>query len=80
MSRSLGEMAGLATKAVRGAGQPWGVAEEAGWALRWLGRAGLAGPAALARALEAGDLSDLLCGIAMADRGEIPDGVTLYRR
>lgn len=75
MSRSLGEVASLAVKAVRGAGQPWGVAEEAGWAIRWLGRAGLPGPAALARALEAGDLSALLTGIAVADLGAVPDPV-----
>ena len=72
MSFSVGEVGALAVKAVRGAGQTWGVAEEAGWAVRWLARAALPGAAALARALEAGDLEALLRGIAIADRGEVP--------
>lgn len=62
----------MAVKAVRGAGQPWGVAEEAGWSVRWLGRAGLPGVPALARAIEAGDLTSILTGISVADRGSAP--------
>ncbi len=71
VSWSLGEISALAIKAVRGSGLPWGLAEEAGWALRWLGRAGQPGPAALARALRADDLSALLLGVQAADRGGI---------
>jgi len=36
MTHSLNEIEGLSTKAVRGAGVPWGLAEEAGKAARWL--------------------------------------------
>ena len=75
MSWSTGELSSLASRAVRGAGQPWGVAEEAAWAVRWLIRAGLDGPGALAQALEAADLADLLAGIALADRGAPPDAL-----
>lgn len=73
MSWSTGELGAIALRAVRGAGQPWGVAEEAAWAVRWLIRAGLDGPSALAGALEADAPGDLLEGIALADRGIAPD-------
>ena len=73
VTRSLGEAVSLAVKAVRGAGAPWGIAEEAGWAIRWLGRAGLPGVEALANTLEAGDLSPLSLGISIADRRAVPD-------
>ena len=33
---SLNELEALARKAARGAGLPWGLAEDAGWAVRWL--------------------------------------------
>ena len=36
MTHSLNEIEGLSIKAVRGAGVPWGLAEEAGKAARWL--------------------------------------------
>ena len=72
MTWSIGELGTLAQRAVRGAGQPWGVAEEAGWAVRWLARSGLPGVDVLAAALETGDLGDLLAGIALADRGTAP--------
>lgn len=49
---SLNEVRALAAGAARGAGLPWGVAEEAGRAARWLEARGLAGLAALAGALE----------------------------
>lgn len=49
---SLNEIRALATGAARGAGLPWGVAEEAGRAARWLEARGLAGLAALEGALE----------------------------
>ena len=35
------ELNGLVTKAARGAGLSWGLAEEAGWAAEWLSRRGL---------------------------------------
>ncbi len=72
MNWSIGEISSLAIKAVRGFGQPWGVAEEAGWAIGWLGRSGLPGADALAAALETGELLDLMVGISLADRGVVP--------
>lgn len=38
---SLSELRALITKAARGAGMDWGMAEEAGWAAEWLARRGL---------------------------------------
>lgn len=35
---ALSELRALVTKAARGAGLPWGLAEEAGWAAEWLAR------------------------------------------
>ncbi len=49
---SLNEIRTLAAKAARGAGLPWGVAEEAGRAAGWLEARGLAGLSALDGALE----------------------------
>lgn len=49
---SLNEIRALATGAARGAGLPWGVAEEAGRAARWLEARGLAGLSALEGALQ----------------------------
>ena len=48
MNCSLGELDALAVKALRGRGCHWGMAQEAGWAVRWLAAAGLPGAAALA--------------------------------
>ena len=48
---SQNEIQTLAAKAARGIGLPWGVAEEAGRAARWLEARGLAGLSALDRAL-----------------------------
>lgn len=47
MSWSLGETAALALKAARGAGLPWGLAEEAAGAVFWLHQRGLPGISAL---------------------------------
>ncbi|MFX0542521.1 DUF3726 domain-containing protein [Roseovarius sp. S4756] len=55
MSWSLSEIEGLARKAARGSGFSWGMAEEAGKAVRWLAGIGLPGPEALAEFLEAHD-------------------------
>lgn len=49
---SQNEIQTLAAKAARGAGLPWGVADEAGRAARWLEARGLAGLSALDHALE----------------------------
>jgi len=60
MNYSLGEVESLCKKAARGAGYSWGLAEDAGRAVRWLESRGLAGLAALADLLETlgTDLSD----------------------
>ena len=52
MSWSLGEVQALAVKAARGAGLSWGVAEEAGYAVRWLQANGAPGLTALANLLQ----------------------------
>lgn len=54
---SAGEVEALCQKAARGAGLPWGLAEEAGFAARWLHLRGLDGLEALVAVLEAGALS-----------------------
>ncbi|MCQ0092290.1 DUF3726 domain-containing protein [Roseovarius sp. M141] len=55
MTWSLGEIEGLARKAARGAGFDWGMAEEAGKAVRWLAGLGLPGPEVLDAFLAAYD-------------------------
>ncbi|MEP1611444.1 MAG: DUF3726 domain-containing protein [Roseobacter sp.] len=52
MTYSLNEIEALAKKAARGGGYDWGVAEEAGKAVRWLASHGLPGPAVLAAHLD----------------------------
>jgi hypothetical protein len=49
---SLTEIEALCRKAARGAGCPWGMAEEAGKAARWLAGHGLPGPESLAALLD----------------------------
>jgi len=51
MSFSLNEIEGMAKRAARGAGLDWGIAEEAGKAMRWLAANDLPGPALLADVL-----------------------------
>lgn len=51
MTLSLNEVEALAKKAVRGAGYPWGIAEETGKAVRWLCTADVDGCAPLAEYL-----------------------------
>lgn len=51
MSWSLGEIRSLSVKAARGAGMPWGLAEEAGFAVLWLEERSLPGTEALAKYL-----------------------------
>lgn len=79
MTWSLGEVHALAVKAARGAGYSWGLAEEAGYALRWLAARGLPGPAALAALLRGSCAAEGPCprcplaqGAAIADLGEVP--------
>ncbi|NIP75284.1 MAG: DUF3726 domain-containing protein [Xanthomonadales bacterium] len=86
MSWSLVEAQTLAVKAARGAGYSWGLAEEAGYALRWLAARGLPGPAALAGLLEGGCAQSGPCpqcplarGAAIADLGEVPDTLVAVR-
>ncbi|MDX5349708.1 MAG: DUF3726 domain-containing protein [Paracoccaceae bacterium] len=68
---ALSELRSLITKAARGAGLSWGLAEEAGWAAEWLARRGM--PAAdwatvwLAARME-GALSPVEVGAALADQ------------
>lgn len=59
MTLSLNEVEALARKAARGAGYPWGVAEEAGRAVRWLSASEIDGCAALAALLVESDGIDL---------------------
>jgi hypothetical protein len=59
MSLSMGEVEATARKAARGAGYPWGFADEAGRAARWLSVRGVDGCAALAGLLDAVDGADL---------------------
>ena len=49
---SRNEIESLSMKAARGAGMPWGLAEEAGWATGWLHARGLDGTSALLAHLE----------------------------
>jgi hypothetical protein len=55
MTWSLGEIETEARKAARGAGLPWGIAEEAGKAARWLAAQGVDGLLALADLLDGHD-------------------------
>lgn len=67
---ALSELRSLITKAARGAGLSWGLAEEAGWAAEWLARRGM--PAAdwatvwLAARID-GAVSPVEVGVALAD-------------
>lgn len=71
MTYSIGEISALCAKAARGAGMSWGLAEEAGWAVRWLSRAGLPGADCLSLALTDNDgLCPVTLGVAVADTGQ----------
>jgi hypothetical protein len=59
VSYSLNEIEALAKHAARGAGLPWGLAEEAGYCVRWLASFGLPGPQLLADLFIANEQSDL---------------------
>lgn len=64
MSFSLNEVEAMGKKAARGAGHPWGLAEEAGRAARWLCAQGLDGCAELAAVLAATPPLDGPAGLA----------------
>ncbi len=55
MTFSLNEIEAMGKRAARGAGLPWGLAEEAGKAARWLTANGLPGPEELAEILTRND-------------------------
>ena len=57
MSWSIGEIGALAIKAARGAGMDWGMAQEVGWAVRWLCRSGHDPSGALVERLEEPDIA-----------------------
>ncbi|MEO0343158.1 MAG: DUF3726 domain-containing protein [Pseudomonadota bacterium] len=59
MNFSLGEIDALSRKAARGAGYPWGLAEEAGRAVAWLCHKGLDGCGAFVRVLNRNLAEDL---------------------
>ena len=73
MSWSLGEIQALTVKAARGAGRPWGVADEAGWAVRWLAAVGLPGVEVMAKVLTArsGPTCPLEIGMTCADTRDL---------
>lgn len=88
MSWSLGEVRALAIKAARGAELPWGMAEEAGFAVRWLQANGAPGAAALAAYLDwrdgrcegVHDLCPIALGTALMDAGRgVPDSLGRVR-
>ncbi len=64
---SCSEVGALCLKAARGAGLSWGLAEEAGYAARWLYERGLDGPGALLDVLDKADT----CGAAALSEGSI---------
>lgn len=69
---SLGEAAMLAVKATRGAGLPWGLAEEAGWAVRWLGERGVSALPSLAGCIaDHRGVCAIMVGVDMTDRGQL---------
>lgn len=76
MNWSLGEVRTLAIKASRGAGLPWGMAEEGGAAVHWLQSYGAPGALAFARYLDwrdhqavIHDLCPICLGTAIMDAG-----------
>ncbi len=75
---SLGEVQALSLKAARGAGRPFGLAEEAAFATRFLIERGYDGAGALAALLQATDGTDARCplalGVALSDSGAVLEG------
>lgn len=64
-------------KAARGAGRPWGIAEEAGWAAEWLARRGWPAAEAVSEWLAAPDDPDacpVALGLELAEGSAPPAG------
>jgi hypothetical protein len=59
------EFRALVTKAARGAGHPWGMAEEAGWAAEWLARRGLPAADWIAEWLSCPAGAETACPVAL---------------
>ena len=77
-SWSLNEIEALAKKAARGSGCSWGVAEDAGRAVRWLEARGLPGAEALGTLLRGSKPSETLAiGCAISD-GVFDDTVSEF--
>ena len=77
LSRS--ELQAIVLRAARGAGLPWGLAEEAAMAVLWLQLAGLEGASELVHYLRDPDAADSDCcpirlGARLSDRCCLPDG------
>jgi len=68
MRISLNELDTMAKRAARGAGCPWGMAEEAGKAARWLSAQGEPGVAVLGEVLKASGVS-CCCAFPVARKG-----------
>jgi hypothetical protein len=74
MSYALNEVEAMAKRAARGAGHPWGLAEEAAKATRWLSAQGLDGVAVLDEALAQGG-DALVIGASLSDHAaRLADG------
>ena len=72
MSWSLGEIRALVVKAARGAGHPWGVADEVGLAVDWLEQCGLPGAEAAAQWLQPQTgACPVTLGLTIADSGDL---------
>ncbi|MBR9650375.1 DUF3726 domain-containing protein [Thalassovita aquimarina] len=73
---SLNEIEVTGKRAARGAGLPWGIAEEAGKAARWLVERGLPGPRLLAEVLTRNDGRDYADLAPVSDQGtwQAPSG------
>jgi len=77
MSWSLGEIDALCVKAARGVGMPWGLAQEAGFAVRWLEQRTHPGVEAFAYMLNESetqkqiidDFSPIVLGATISDSG-----------
>ena len=76
MTFSLNEIEAMGKRAARGAGLPWGLAEEAGKAARWLTARGLPGPEQLAEILTRNDGKsyDELAPVSAAGVWHAPSG------
>lgn len=76
VSQSLGEIEALAKRAARGAGYSWGLAEEVGFATRWLCRFGLPGAEKAEHLLTAFDRGEVfppvVCGAVLQAKGAAP--------